>query len=51
MFSVALYGRYSSDQQREASIEDLLRLWRASTCFRTRLVPLWICPIRPKGFC
>jgi DNA invertase Pin-like site-specific DNA recombinase len=28
MFRVALYARYSSDQQREASIEDQLRLSR-----------------------
>ena len=28
MIRVALYARYSSDQQREASIEDQLRLCR-----------------------
>ncbi len=29
MMKVALYARYSSDNQREASIEDQLRLCRA----------------------
>jgi site-specific DNA recombinase len=31
MTRVALYARYSSDQQREASIEDQLRLCRLYT--------------------